>query len=53
VEEFESCGAGVDSGDDVGGVLRGVLVERYRYESYDFVEVVESHREEGFGGVML
>jgi hypothetical protein len=29
VEEFESCGVGVDSGDDVGGVLWGVLVEGY------------------------
>jgi hypothetical protein len=43
VEEFESCRSGRHSVDNVGYLLRLLLVERHRHESYDTVEVVEGH----------
>lgn len=48
MEEFESCRSGRHFVDDVGYLLRLLLVERHRHESYDTFQVVEGHWSQRF-----
>ena len=49
LEELESRRLGRYPVDDVGHLLRFLLVEGYRHEFHDVLEVVEGSGRKGFG----
>jgi len=53
LEELESRGLGRHSVDDMGYLLWLLLVEGYRHEFHDVLEVVEGYGEEGLWEVRI